>query len=147
MPAPARPRLGRPRAMEIDRHVGARLRERRLLLGMTQQQLAKSIGVTYQQTHKYENGVNRVASGRLQTIAQALGVKASYFFDGISAEADTFRPTAKQQLLLELGRNFIKIADRRQQEAICNLVRVLAGPDPERDESAPPVRGRSAIAV
>jgi transcriptional regulator with XRE-family HTH domain len=62
--------------------VGARIRERRIMLGLTQQQLADLIGVTYQQAHKYEKGINRIAAGRLSGIAHALGVEVGYFFEG-----------------------------------------------------------------
>ena len=96
------------------------------MLGLTQQQLADLIGVTYQQAHKYERGINRIAGGRLYTIAQALGVEVAFFFEGIGAPAGAGKPTAHQRLLLELTRNFVAIADRRQQEAICNLARSLA---------------------
>ena len=71
------PGPGRSRAQDVDRHVGARMRERRIMLGLTQQQMAELIGVTYQQAHKYEKGINRIAAGRLYNIAQALGVDAS----------------------------------------------------------------------
>ena len=71
------------RTQDIDRHVGARIRERRIMLGLTQQQLADLIGVTYQQAHKYERGINRVSAGRLFEVAQVLGVPVSYFFDGL----------------------------------------------------------------
>jgi transcriptional regulator with XRE-family HTH domain len=76
------PRLGRPPAQDVDRHVGARIRERRVALGLTQQQMAELIGVTYQQAHKYERGLNRIAVARLHNIAQALGVEVGYFFEG-----------------------------------------------------------------
>src|SRR5690242_5585321 len=62
------------RTQDIDRHVGARVRERRIMMGLTQQQLADLIGVTYQQAHKYERGINRVSAGRLYEIAQVLTV-------------------------------------------------------------------------
>ena len=118
----------RPRPQDTDRHVGARLRVRRLSLGLTQQGLAELIGVTCQQAHKYEKGVNRIAGGRLYTIAQALGVEVGYFYDGIGAEPGAFAPTAQQRrLLLELSRSFGAIASRRQQEALCSLARALAG--------------------
>src|SRR6516162_9227930 len=65
------------RTQDIDRHVGARIRERRIMLGLTQQQLADLIGVTYQQAHKYERGINRVSAGRLFEVAQVLGVPVS----------------------------------------------------------------------
>src|SRR5262249_38611669 len=70
------------RTQDIDRHVGNRVRERRIMLGLTQQQLADLIGVTYQQAHKYERAINRVSAGRLFEIAQVLSVPVSYFFDG-----------------------------------------------------------------
>ena len=85
----------RPRPQDADRHIGARLRARRLSLGLTQQGLAELIGVTYQQAHKYEKGVNRIAGGRLYTIAQALGVEVGFFYDGIGAEPGAFAPTAQ----------------------------------------------------
>ena len=119
----------RPRAQDIDRYVGARMRERRIMLGLTQQQMAELIGVTYQQAHKYEKGVNRIACGRLYTIAQALGVEVRYFYEGMEALPGQFEPTAQQRLVLELSRNFVTISDRRRQEAICDLARALTNPD------------------
>src|SRR5437879_13153001 len=62
----AKPKRGRSTAA-IDDHVGARIRERRIMLGLTQQQLAEMIGVTYQQAHKYERGINHVSAGRYPT--------------------------------------------------------------------------------
>ena len=118
-----------PRAQDIDRYVGARLRERRLLLGMTQQQMAELIGVTYQQAHKYERGINRISGGRLYEIARALGVEINYLFEGFSPEARVFEATLEQQMLLELTRNFINISSRQQQEAICSLARAIANSD------------------
>jgi transcriptional regulator with XRE-family HTH domain len=120
----------RPRAQDIDRHVGARMRERRILLGLTQQQMADLIGVTYQQAHKYEKGINRVAAGRLSRIAQALGVPIGYFFESAEADQANFKPSTQQRLLLELARSFMALPSRRHQEAICHLVRVLANSDP-----------------
>jgi transcriptional regulator with XRE-family HTH domain len=119
------PKPGRSRAQDVDRFVGMKMRERRIMLGLTQQQMAELIGVTYQQAHKYEKGINRVAAGRLYNIAQALGVDINYFFDGMEAEQQ-FKPTPQQRLLLELARNFIGMPSRRHQEAMCNLARALA---------------------
>src|SRR5882762_8511128 len=65
----AKPKRGRSTAA-IDDHVGKRIRERRVMLGLTQQQLAELIGVTYQQAHKYERGINRVSAGRLFELAR-----------------------------------------------------------------------------
>ena len=113
---------------DIDRHIGARIRQRRVMLGLAQQQLAELIGVTYQQAHKYEKGINRIAGGRLYQIAQALGVEVSYFYDGVGGRSDDFKPTPQQRLLLELARNFTALPSRRHQEAICGLVRALVDP-------------------
>ena len=120
---------GRSRAQDIDKHVGSRMRERRVMLGLTQQQMAELIGVTYQQAHKYEKGINRIAAGRLFTIAQALGVDVSYFFEGLDTEHD-FKPTPQQRMLLELARNFIAMPSKKFQEALCSLARALAIADP-----------------
>jgi transcriptional regulator with XRE-family HTH domain len=130
MPAPspkAKAGLGRSRAQDIDRRVGARMRERRIVLGLTQHQLAELIGVTYQQTHKYEQGINRIAAGRLSSIAQALGVGVGYFFEGAEANPSSFKPSTQQRLLLDLTRNFINMP-RKHREAICSLARALADP-------------------
>ena len=121
---------GRSRAQDIDRYVGARMRERRIMLGLTQQQMAELIGVTYQQAHKYETGINRISAGRLYQIAQALGVEISYFFEEFDPEKRT-RPKPsemmpQQRMLLELARNFASINNRKHQDALCNLARVLA---------------------
>src|ERR671919_641679 len=77
---------GRSRALDVDRYVSLRIRQRRIMLGLTQQQMAELIGVTYQQAHKYETGINRISAGRLYQIAQALGVDISYFFEDVDPE-------------------------------------------------------------
>jgi transcriptional regulator with XRE-family HTH domain len=124
----------RSRAQDIDRHVGARMRERRIMLGLTQPQLAELIGVTYQQAHKYENGLNRIAAGRLSGIAQALGVPIIYFYDGLTTTAGAaVKVSPQQRRMAELARHFMAIADRRQQEAICTLARTLANRDLSTD--------------
>jgi transcriptional regulator with XRE-family HTH domain len=113
------------RTQDIDRHVGARVRERRIMLGLTQQQLADLIGVTYQQAHKYERGINRVSAGRLYEIAQVLSVPVGYFFDGLDGQvARSVSP--RERMCLELARNFAQIPNERHQEALSQLARVLA---------------------
>lgn len=123
------PEVGRrPRAQDIDRHIGARLREKRIMNGLTQQGLADLIGVTYQQAHKYENGVNRVSAGRLYMIARVLGVDVGYFFEGLQGEAST-EQSPQQRVFLDLARNFRSIRARRHQAMICLLTRILADHD------------------
>jgi transcriptional regulator with XRE-family HTH domain len=111
----------------IDSHVGTRIRERRVMLGLTQQQLADLIGVTYQQAHKYERGINRVSAGRLFEIARVLSVPIGFFYEGV--EAPTSAPVPidnhREQMMLELARNFSFIRNERHQEAFSQLARAL----------------------
>jgi transcriptional regulator with XRE-family HTH domain len=110
----------------INGHVGARIRERRIMLGLTQQQLAKLIGVTYQQAHKYEFGINRVSAGRLYEIARVLNAPIVYFYEGLGHEAPQQAPS-HQRVLLDVVRNFSEIHNAKHQEAISQLARALAG--------------------
>jgi transcriptional regulator with XRE-family HTH domain len=116
------------RTQDIDRYVGARIRERRIMLGLTQQQLADLIGVTYQQAHKYERGINRVSAGRLFEVSQVLSVPVSYFFDGLEQENER-SISPRERMCLELARNFAQIPNERHQEALSQLARVLAAGD------------------
>jgi transcriptional regulator with XRE-family HTH domain len=118
----------RARAEDVDRHVGARVRQRRVMLGLTQQQMADLIGVTYQQAHKYEKGINRVAAGRLYQMARVLGVDIGYFFEGLNG-GGSFHASPQQRMLLDLARNFVSIRTRRHQEAVCTLARALTADD------------------
>src|SRR6478609_8282934 len=90
---PGRGAGGRSRALDVDHYVSLRIRQRRIMLGLTQQQMAELIGVTYQQAHKYETGINRISAGRLFQIAQALGVDIGYFFEEIDPERGKPKPT------------------------------------------------------
>ena len=66
----------------IDKHVGSRVRMRRIMLAMSQEQLAEALGLTFQQVQKYEKGANRIGAGRLQQISQILQVPVAFFFEG-----------------------------------------------------------------
>jgi transcriptional regulator with XRE-family HTH domain len=127
-PRPASPRRSTIRTQDVDRYVGVRIRERRIMLGLTQQQLADLIGVTYQQAHKYERGINRVSAGRLFEVAQVLSVPVSYFFDGLEQENDR-AISPRERMCLELARNFAQIPNERHQEALSQLARILAAGD------------------
>jgi len=120
-----KPRRGRSTAA-IDNHVGSRIRERRIMLGLTQQQLAEMVGVTYQQAHKYERGINRVSAGRLYQIAEVLNVPITYFYEGLGMAAARPAPS-HQRMLLEIARNFGEIRNEKHQEAVSQLARALAG--------------------
>lgn len=119
-----------PNYQDIDMHVGRKIRQLRIELGLTQQQLAGMIGVTFQQAHKYERGLNRISAGRLFEIARVLGVEMSYFFEGLAAEdeAEAARTVldGRQRLCLEVSRNFANITNERHQKAVSSLCRLLA---------------------
>ena len=115
-----------PRANDADRHVGLRIRERRIMLGLSQQQLAQMIGVTYQQAHKYERGLNRISAGRLFEIAQVLGVPISWFFEGMRPAGISLEMSPRQRMCLELARNFALIDNEKHQEALSQMARALA---------------------
>jgi transcriptional regulator with XRE-family HTH domain len=121
----ARPKSGRSTAA-IDDNVGGRIRERRIMLGLTQQQLAEMIGVTYQQALKYERGINSVSAGRLfEKIARALSAPITYFYEGIGEEGPQ-QITLHQRMQLEIARNFAEIKNEKHQEAVSQLARALA---------------------
>jgi transcriptional regulator with XRE-family HTH domain len=101
-----------------------------VVLGLTQQQMAELIGVTYQQAHKYEKGINRIAAGRLYHIARALGVQVGYFFEGLEGNI-AFKATPQQRLLLQLASSFVAIPICKHQDAVCLLARALAEPGPK----------------
>lgn len=121
------PRVAKPvnRATDTDKFVGQRIRERRIMLGLSQQQMADMIGVTYQQAHKYERGINRISAGRLFEIAQVLGVPVGFFFEGLEEDRDDDMGP-RQRMCLELARNFSQINNERHQEALSQLARALA---------------------
>jgi transcriptional regulator with XRE-family HTH domain len=138
--SPTSARTGRHGTDDVDRHVGARIRERRLVLGLTQHRLAELIGTTYQQVQRYERSLDRLSAGRLLVTARALGVEPGHFFEGLGAERPA-EPTPRQQAVLGLAQSFFALP-RRQQEALCELARALAGaetdaaPGPEETDEA-----------
>ncbi|MAO28254.1 helix-turn-helix domain-containing protein [Roseovarius sp.] len=113
----------------VDVHVGKRIRHRRWLVGMTQQQLAESVGIKFQQIQKYETGANRVSASRLWDIAGAMDVDVSFFFDGLE-RADSAAPSAAGDLLgdkeaLDLVRSYYSIPEN-QRRRLFELARVLS---------------------
>ncbi|MSP68098.1 MAG: XRE family transcriptional regulator, partial [Alphaproteobacteria bacterium] len=124
----ANPKVRANRVQDVDRFVGRRIRERRIMLGLTQQDMAHLIGVTYQQAHKYERGINRISAARLYGIARALDVPISYFFEGLE-EGGTQAVNPRQRMALELARSFGRIRSDRHQEALNALARARAPPE------------------
>lgn len=113
------------RASSVDKFVGQRIRDRRVMLGLSQQQMADMIGVTYQQAHKYERGINRISAGRLYEISRALNVPITFFFEGLEGVEDE-HASQRQRMCLELARNFASISNQKHQEALSQLARALA---------------------
>lgn len=118
----------------VDVHVGKRIRHRRWLVGMTQQQLAEKVGIKFQQIQKYETGMNRVSASRLWDIAAALSVPVSFFFEGLAShEAANNEPEAqdvpldilKDKEALELVRSYYAIPET-QRRRLFELARVLS---------------------
>jgi len=107
---------------QIDLHVGKKINELRLAMGLSRQQLAKMIGVSHQQLHKYEDGSNRVCIGRLVLIAKSLKKPTSYFIDDMEYDV----PDNHKRMCIEVSRNFAKVKNPKHQEAINNLIKVLS---------------------
>lgn len=113
-------------ANQIDLHVGKRLRRRRHLLGLTQQQLAESMGIRFQQIQKYECGGNRITASRLYELGSALKVPVNYFFEGLQEPAS--QPANDRELIaadvlsqketLELIRAYYKLGDRPRRRLL-----------------------------
>ncbi len=81
----------------VDAHVGARVRQRRALLGMTQAKLADALGLTFQQVQKYERGTNRISASRLYALAPVLKVSIGYFFEDMPTAVAASSPAAKKR--------------------------------------------------
>lgn len=111
-----------------DAFVGERVRIRRNALGMTQEQLASALGISYQQVQKYETGTNRISAGRLFEIARALGVDVAHFYSGMDAAAacEPLDHGGKSRAAIDLVRNFAEIDDGNVRTAIAGLIKSLA---------------------
>ncbi len=116
----------------VDVHVGKRVRHRRWMVGMTQQQLAEKVGIKFQQIQKYETGMNRISASRLWDIAEALSVPVSFFFEGLEADhleddkrTDTPSDFMADKEALELVRSYYAIPET-QRRRLFELARVLS---------------------
>ncbi|MDI4656667.1 helix-turn-helix transcriptional regulator [Xanthobacter autotrophicus] len=123
----------------IDKHVGSRVRMRRMMVSMSQEKLGEHLGITFQQIQKYEKGTNRIGASRLQQISTVLGVPVAFFFEGAPAfgpEGEGFSedqsPAYVSDFLatsdgLTLTRNFMRITDPKIRRRIVELVIAIAG--------------------
>ena len=116
-----------------DQHVGSRMRMRRQMLAMSQQQLAEALGITYQQVQKCEKGANRIGASRLQQISHILQVPVGFFFEGLPiggelsmAQIDDFVPDSEGLRLISA---FMRIDNAALRRRIVMLVQEIAGDD------------------
>jgi transcriptional regulator with XRE-family HTH domain len=127
------------RSNAVDAHVGERVRMRRKLLGVSQDQLADSLGLTFQQVQKYERGANRISASKLFRIAEILNIDVAYFFDGLPDPIEGAEPDGAvahihevmQAFLqtsegVELAEIFPRVASGRVRRQILDLVRTMA---------------------
>ncbi|AHF82139.1 Cro/Cl family transcriptional regulator [Rhizobium leguminosarum bv. trifolii WSM1689] len=122
----------------IDIHVGSRIRLRRTMLGMSQEKLGESLGITFQQIQKYEKGTNRVGASRLQNISNILNVPVSFFFEDAPGEHSSggggMEASSSNYVVdflsssegLQLNRAFVKISDSKVRRKVVELVKALA---------------------
>lgn len=124
----------------VDAHVGSRVRLRRMLLGMSQERLGESMGLTFQQVQKYEKGVNRIGASRLFQISKILDVPVQFFFEeapyvgepgSVPGMAESDSEAFILEFLnsregLELNRAFVKIGDAKVRKSVVDLVRALS---------------------
>jgi transcriptional regulator with XRE-family HTH domain len=124
----------------IDKHVGSRVRMRRMMLSMSQEKLGDALGLTFQQVQKYEKGTNRIGASRLQQIAQILQVPVSFFFEGaphspgghMSGIGEAPSPAYVSDFLatadgLSLTKSFMRIKSSKLRRRIVDLVEQIAG--------------------
>lgn len=115
-------------ASEVDSVVGERIRRRRILTGLTQDQLGDALGVSYQQIQKYETGANRVSAGRLYLLAARLDVEPGWFFEGLGDSSQDVEDDlqSSSRFAIECVRSLTRIRDERVRTSILNMIRTLA---------------------
>ncbi len=120
--SPARERGGPP---DMDHQVARRIRQARLRRGLSQSELAREMGLSLQQVHKYETARNRIGAARLVQVAQVLGVEMDWLFDDAGPTTGDGQDSGSRECL-ELVRNFHRIPDREQRAAFLSMLRAMA---------------------
>ena len=115
-------------AKRVDEYVGRRIRLRRTLLGLTQEDLATELKISYQQVQKYETGSNRVSAGRLYEICRMLDVPVGYLFEDFEEQSELAKPNehgGRNRSVIDLAQNFSEVKDPAVRAAVLSLVRSL----------------------
>jgi transcriptional regulator with XRE-family HTH domain len=120
------------RAQSVDRHVGGMIRKYRVDRGLTQSDLARAAGLSYQQVQKYEAGSNRVSAGKLYEFAVLLKVAPEAFFEGLPAPARPAGGGDGAGPVTELARNFERVENPGLRAAVASVVKHLASDRPRR---------------
>ena len=125
-------------AKRVDYHVGERIRERRTVMGLTQENLANVLQISYQQVQKYETGANRISAGRLYELAQILKVDVNFLFEGLepTAQQEPMAHGGKNRSTIELVRNFTEIDDSAVRSAVSGLIKTLSLKTRDRERAA-----------
>ncbi len=113
----------------VDVHVGQRVRQRRWMVGMTQQQLGDSVGVKFQQIQKYETGTNRISASRMWDIAATMEVPVSFFFEGLDGQAPDTGEARSDIFTDKEGNEFLRAyyaIPKKQRRQLFDLARVLS---------------------
>ncbi len=121
--------------VDYDKHIGQRLRERRVVLGLSRIAVADGLGITFQQLQKYETGFNRIAAGRLYACAQLLDVPPEYFFEGLEGSDTGTTDGTQSDEALNLAQAYYGIDDPAKRLSVRKLVQAIAG---ERRRGRPP---------
>jgi transcriptional regulator with XRE-family HTH domain len=138
----------------VDRHVGSRVRMRRVLLGMSQEKLGEALSLTFQQVQKYEKGTNRIGASRLSQIAKILNVQVEFFFEGAPADtafdeitslvtgfAEGEQASYISDIMstsdgLQLARAFSRIQDPKRRRMVITMANTLAGEELSDDSAS-----------
>lgn len=136
--------MPRKRERALDAYIGARVRLRRLMLGMSQENLSGKLGVTFQQVQKYEKGLNRISASRIYELAQALSVPVSYFYDGLDDPEPSYNGAISEEGMrddppvaplmefmssgagVELNQAFLRIDDDNMRRRLLAMVSDIA---------------------
>ncbi len=116
----------RPEEVDFDKHVGRRIRERRIALGLRQTALAARLGISVHQLHNYETGTNRIGAGRLYGCAQLLDVRPEYFFEGLEGSDSRTPDETRSDEAMKLARAYYRISDPEMRQRVRQLAQVIA---------------------